>query len=144
MNGMPYCVPWYWPFSANCGRKSADVSADSTSEAGSSRPSPAKFAYASMLRMSGCWLVDTRVVIFWLMSVQLTVCRLPLPPGLAASKRVIRSCQKPFVLSEYSGTSRLIVPPPGLAASPLLLVVVVLLSLELPPHAATVTAQRAA
>src|SRR3954454_24050615 len=60
--------------------------------------------------MSGAWLVETSVVIFWLMSVQLTVCSLTLAPGLAFSKRLMRSRQKPSVLSEYSGTSSEISP----------------------------------
>src|SRR4051812_16653810 len=60
--------------------------------------------------MSGAWLVETSVVIFWLMSVQLTVCSLTLAPGLADSKRLMRSFQKPAVLSEYSGTSSEISP----------------------------------
>src|SRR3954452_16602779 len=75
--------------------------------------------------MSGAWLVETSVVIFWLMSVQLTVCSLTLAPGLADSNWSIRSRQKPSVLSEYSGTSSEISPstfpdedPPDFSSDP--------------------------
>src|SRR5919108_4340813 len=60
--------------------------------------------------MSGAWLVETSVVTFWLMSVQLMVWSLTLAPGLADSNWLIRSRQNPSVLSEYSGTSSEISP----------------------------------
>src|SRR5919106_3458404 len=84
--------------------------------------------------MSGAWLVETSVVTFWLMSVQLTVCSSTVAPGLADSNCSIRSRQNFSVLAEYSGTSSEICPstlpedsPPDSSSSP--------------PHAATPIAQ---
>src|SRR3954453_8689446 len=60
--------------------------------------------------MSGAWLVETSVVIFWLMSVQLTIWSLTLAPGLAFSNLLMTSRHQPSVLSEYSGASSEISP----------------------------------
>src|SRR5436190_8766233 len=109
-NGIPYCVPSYLPFSANLSRKSLCVWLESTSSAGSRRSSAAKLAYASRFRMSGAWFVETSVVIFWLMSVQLTIWSLTLAPGFAFSKPLMTSRHQPSVLSEYSGASSEISP----------------------------------
>src|ERR1044072_1355216 len=85
--------------------------------------------------MSGAWLVETSGVIFWLMSVQLTICSLTLAPGLAFSNLVMTSRHQPSVLSEYSGARSEISPstfpdePPEESSSP--------------PHAAKVSEQSA-
>src|ERR1044071_802588 len=60
--------------------------------------------------MSGCWLVETSVVIFWLMSVQLTICSLTLAPGYFFSNALMTVFHHPSVLSEYSGASSEISP----------------------------------
>ena len=60
--------------------------------------------------MSGAWFVETSVVIFWLMSVQLTIWSLTLAPGFAFSKPLMTSRHQPSVLSEYSGASSEISP----------------------------------
>src|SRR4051795_9087378 len=60
--------------------------------------------------MSGAWLVETSVVIFWLMSVQLTIWSLTLAPGLAFSNLLMTMRHQPSVLSEYSGASSEISP----------------------------------
>src|SRR5919106_1101185 len=89
--------------------------------------------------MSGAWLVETSVVTFWLMSVQLTVCSFTLAPGLADSKRPIRSRQNFSVFAEYSGTSSEISPSTAPEAEPS-----PDSSSSEPPQAASAIAQNAA
>src|SRR5262245_25656002 len=85
--------------------------------------------------MSGAWLVETRVVIFWLMSVQLTICSLTLAPGYFFSIPLMTFFHQPSVLSEYSGASSEISPAtlPDELSEPL----------SSPPQAANVNEQSA-